>query len=216
MDRDMHDSDMRRSQGRAVRDNRQEGRSNGNTQGYALDELVEIIKIILCEESRAVPMKKNMRIVDVDKAMDFLESMRQQMPSAIPEARRIKEERDQIIQEAERRAAGIYNDADNRARVAMEDAEKMAQATVADAEARAAQIIDEAQKHARVLIDQSEVRRIAEDEANKLISTARSKASDTMRKATQYADTMLANLADFLNSELGDVQKSRENITPKR
>ena len=76
--------------------------------------------------------------------------------------------------------------------------------------------VDEAQKQARVMVDQSEVSRRAEEEATKLISSARSKAADAARQATQYADTMLSNLEDFLNTELGDVKKSRENLTSKR
>ena len=45
---------------------------------------------------------------------------------------------------------------------------------------------------------------------------AKSRTADAARQATQYADTMLSNLEDFLNTELGDVKKSRENLTSKR
>ena len=81
MDRDMRDrgsrqSDERgneRAQGSASGNSRQGNRQGG--EEYALDELVQIIRIILTEESRAVPMKKYLRIVDVDKALHFVESM---------------------------------------------------------------------------------------------------------------------------------------------
>ncbi len=221
MDREMRVRDARQDDEREIArpQRREAGNSRQGGQGeeeFALDELVDIIRIILTEESRPVPMKKYLRIVDVDKVLHFLSSMERQMPGDILEARRIREERDNIINNAERRANAIFTEADNRARVAMEDAEKSAQATIAEAEARAAQIVDEAQKQARVLIDQSEVRRIAEEEAGKLMASARNKANETARQATQYADAMLSNLEDFLKSELDDVQKSRANITAKR
>ena len=209
MDRDMRDS---RNDERGM----ERPQPRRNEEEYSLDELVEILKIILTEESKKVPMKQYMRIVDVDKAMYFLSSIEKQMPNAIRESRRIVEDRDNILKTAERKAKDTVNDAENRARIAMDDAEKSAQAIIAEAEAHAAQIVDEAQKQARVMVDQSEVSRRAEEEATKLISSARSKAADAARQATQYADTMLSNLEDFLNTELGDVQKSRENLTSKR
>lgn len=215
MDRDMRDRGNRQDDERDMRPQVRTG-SARQEEEYSLDELVEILRIILTEESRTVPMKKYLRMVDVDKAMYYLDTLEQQMPRAIPESRRIMEDRDNIIQVAERKAKDIYADADNRVRVVMDDAEKSAQAVIAEAQAHAAQIVDEAQKQARVLVDQSEVRRIAEDEANKLMASARSKANETIRQATQYTDTMLSNLEDFLNTELGDVKKSRENITAKR
>ena len=198
MDRDMRDS---RNDERGM----ERPQPRRNEEEYSLDELVEILKIILTEESKKVPMKQYMRIVDVDKAMYFLSSIEKQMPNAIRESRRIVEDRDNILKTAERKAKDTVN-----------DAEKSAQAIIAEAEAHAAQIVDEAQKQARVMVDQSEVSRRAEEEATKLISSARSKAADAARQATQYADTMLSNLEDFLNTELGDVKKSRENLTSKR
>ena len=199
MDRDMRDS---RNDERGM----ERPQPRRNEEEYSLDELVEILKIILTEESKKVPMKQYMRIVEVDKAMYFLSSIEKQMPNAIRESRRIVEDRDNILKTAERKAKDTVNDAENRARIAMDDAEKSAQAIIAEAEAQ----------QARVMVDQSEVSRRAEEEATKLISSARSKAADAARQATQYADTMLSNLEDFLNTELGDVKKSRENLTSKR
>ena len=217
MDREMRVRDARQDDEREIArpQRREAGNSRQGGQGeeeFALDELVDIIRIILTEESRPVPMKKYLRIVDVDKVLHFLSSMERQMPGDILEARRIREERDDIIESARRRADSIFSDAESRARVAMEDAEKSAQATVAEAENRAAQIVDEAQKQARVLIDQNQVRRLAEEEAQKLMANARSKASTVVRQATDYADQMLNGLEDFLNSELSAVRSSRDNI----
>lgn len=211
MDRDMRDRGMNNDERGAER-----SQPRQNDEEYGLDELVEILKIILTEESKKVPMKQYLRMVEVDKAMYYLESLERQMPRAILESRRIVEDRDNILKTAERKSRDTINDAENRARIAMDDAEKSAQAIIAEAEAHAAQIVDEAHKQARVMVDQSEVSRRAEEEANKLMASARSKAADTARQATQYADTMLSNLEDFLNTELGDVKKSRENLTPKR
>ena len=77
-------------------------------------------------------------------------------------------------------------------------------------------LVVETAKRARALVDQNEVSRLAETEATQKLAAARSKASEIMRQATQYADTMLSNLEDFLKTELGDVQKSRDNLTEKR
>ena len=66
------------------------------------------------------------------------------------------------------------------------------------------------------MVDQNEVSRLAETEATQKLAAARNKASEIMRQATQYDDTMLSNLEDFLKTELGDVQKSRSNLTEKR
>ena len=222
MDRDMRDRDNRqederdmvRSQGRAAGNARQDSRQG--EEEYELDELVEILRIILTEESRAVPMKKYLRMVDVDKALYYLDSMERQMPRAIPEARRMLEDRNTILGNAERKAQNICKDAETSARVVMDEADKNAQAIKAEAEAQAAQIIDEAKKRARALVDQNEVSRLAETEATQKLAAARSKAYEIMRQATQYADTMLSNLEDFLKTELGDVQKSRDNLTEKR
>ena len=225
MDRNMRDRAARNDDERDMdRQNRtqarqqQDGARQNNRQEdeYELPDLIEILKIILTEESKPVPMKSYLRKVDVDKAMYFIEKLEHQMPRAVVESRRILEERDNIISSAERKAKETFDDADNRAQAAMDDAQKSAQAVMAEAEAHATQIIDEAQKQARAMVDQSEVNRRAEEEANKLMASARTKAADTARQATQYADGLLSNLEQFLNSELGDVKKSRENLTGKR
>lgn len=216
MDRDTRERDGRQAEERTNRGSAANRRQSGNNQEYeyALDELVQIIGIILTDESRPVPMNRQKRIVDVDKAMHFVESMKRQMPGEIIEARHICEERDSIIDSAQRRADSIFKEADDRARVVMEDAQKSAQAAIADAENRAAQIIEDAQNRARALVDQNEVRRVAENEAKRLINDAREKARNVTGKANEYADAVLAELERFVGEELNAIRTSRASTRP--
>lgn len=180
------------------------------------NDVFEILDIILLDESRQVPMARHLRMVEVDKVRYYLEMLAKMLPRTIPESRRIMEDKANIIAGAQREARSICADAENHARVIMDDADSSANAIIAEARAEADRILDEARKEARLLVDKSEVRRIAEDEAGKLMASVRKNASDTVANATNYVNTMLSNLEDLLKTELSDVQKSRADLAKGR
>lgn len=79
---------------------------------------------------RNMPMSSSV-LVDKERALDILNKMRINVPSAIKEGERMIQERDRIIAEARSHAEGILQDAQEKARQIVSDDEVVRQAQMA-------------------------------------------------------------------------------------
>ncbi|MCL2592388.1 MAG: ATPase [Defluviitaleaceae bacterium] len=129
--------------------------------------LIQIEDIL--ESCKAVPL---MGKVAVDKEMiyEIIDEMRMNMPKEIKEAKKVFENRDKYLRDAEKRALAI-----------IEEAKKDAEEIVKDGENRAAKLTAE-----------HEIVKTATLEAEKIIEEAKHDAKNMRINSLEYADDILA------------------------
>ena len=108
-----------------------------------VDELLDLMEDLL-EEGTGVPFIGGKRMVDVDKARDVIDEIRQSLPGEIRQAKAIVNDRGDIIAGAKREADGLVRKAEDRVRVMLSEQE-----IVKAAQQRAAEIVTTAQAQAR-------------------------------------------------------------------
>jgi F0F1-type ATP synthase membrane subunit b/b' len=110
-----------------------------------ITELLNGIEDIL-ETAKAVPFSKN-AMVDVDKIREHLEQIRLHIPVEIKEAQRLVSDRKQLLEQADRKAEEIIQQAQKRAAEILNTQDIKVQA-----ERRAKEIISDAQKRSNAII----------------------------------------------------------------
>lgn len=112
---------------------------------HLVDRLEEIVT-----ESRAIPLS-NRVVLDEDRFLDIVDQMRVSIPEEIKKARRIQQERERIIAQANEEAGRIVSLAQEEASKTLMDHE-----VVKAAESRAAVILERAQKEAQQIRDDAD------------------------------------------------------------
>ena len=110
-----------------------------------VNELLDTIEDTL-EESTSMPLSGGKRLVDVEKARDYLDDIRANLPGELRQAQQIVNDRAQIVDTANAQAQAIVKKAEERARILVSDAE-----IVKAAQQRAAEITAAAQSESRTL-----------------------------------------------------------------
>lgn len=105
---------------------------------HLVDRLEELVM-----EGRAVPFSRRV-IVDEERFLDLVDQMRVSIPDEIKKARRVQQERERIIAQANEEAGRIVNLSQDEASNLIAEHE-----VVKAAEARAAVILERAQNEAR-------------------------------------------------------------------
>jgi len=120
---------------------------------HLVDRLEEIVT-----ESRAIPLS-NRVVLDEDRFLDIVDQMRVSIPEEIKKAKRIQQERERIIAQANEEAGRIVS-------LAQEEANQLlaAHEIARSAELRAAVIVERAQNEAR------QIRRDADDYVLEVLS----------------------------------------------
>ncbi|MBV7295197.1 DivIVA domain-containing protein [Corynebacterium sp. TAE3-ERU12] len=108
----------------------------------SLDQLNQIV-----EEAYGVPMTTNCMVPRREVA-DLLDQIRDALPAEIDDAQDVLDQRDDIINDAEQRAAATVADAEAEAIRRVDEATDRAEATIADAEERASMTVAKAQDEA--------------------------------------------------------------------
>ena len=81
----------------------------------SIDELVEMLYDMV-SDAWALPLSGEKCILERDKALDLIEDIRANLPKDLENARRIVEDRNNILSEAKREAESIKRSAEERAR----------------------------------------------------------------------------------------------------
>jgi len=116
----------------------------------------------LVEQGRRLPLTSAV-VIDEGTFLDIIDQMRISIPEEIKQAKRIEQEREQII---------------------------------AQAHAEAARIISQGREDAARLVAEHELRRQAQEQAERMLEEARRQAQAICQGADDYAAEVLAKLSD--------------------
>ena len=83
--------------------------------GNDVQELIEVLSTML-REARSVPLSSDKCMIEREKALDMLDSIKAQLPSEMAEARRLVDARSEFIANAKREAENIRHAAEERAK----------------------------------------------------------------------------------------------------
>ena len=107
-----------------------------------VDELLDLMEETL-EEGTAMPFSAGKRVVDVDKMRDIIDDVRANLPDEMRQSKKIVEDRERILTDAQHEAENVVKQAEDRAKMMMSEQE-----IVKRAQKRAVEILTTAQTHA--------------------------------------------------------------------
>lgn len=161
--------------------------------------------------------------VDVERCIDIVQNIRENLPSAIQNAQRTLDERERILRNAERAAADIKKQgriqADGdiaSAQATIAEASKQAQNIVDDAQRQADNILAEAKERADALVAKSEILRRAETEADDIVNRANAEANERRLQINNYVRNILDGLEADLTDSINALQTTRKNLGVNR
>jgi F0F1-type ATP synthase membrane subunit b/b' len=140
---------------------------------YLVDRLEALVN-----SSRRVPLSSRI-MIEEEELLALVEQFRQAIPSEVKQARRVLQERDQIIKSAQ---------------------------TEAD------KIVSMARERAEYMINQDNVYYLAKERGEQMLSDAQRDALATHQEVKEYAQAVLGNLADQLQSQLHQVENGLKEL----
>lgn len=87
-----------------------------------VEELLDMLEESL-EEGTTVPFANTRRVVDVEHCRDIIDEVRNNLPDELRDSRKIVNDREQILKNAQQEAENIIKQAENRARAMLSDRE---------------------------------------------------------------------------------------------
>ena len=139
----------------------------------------------LIAEAKAMPFSSKL-LIDEEELARLVEDIRLNMPIEITQAKKIAQERRDILNDAEAQAEEIILKARQRADVMIEEH----------------QITKEAKSAADGILQQ------ARDEANAVRSEAKANASDIMNKAEKWSDDIRRNASSYVETIIRDTDET--------
>ena len=138
------------------------------------NDIIALLDILynMVTEAWGVPLGNDKCIIERDKAIEIINDVKANLPTALAEAKRLVAARDEFIGNAKREAEALRKSAEEKARIMVEEQE-----VVRVAKARAAEMISSAEAKS------SELRRVASDYVD-----------DMMRQAEQGVSAALSAL----------------------
>ncbi len=147
----------------------------------ALEELVETAK--------RVPLTASV-MVSEDDLVDLLEKMRDCLPAAIKEGMQLTRQKENLLDEANERAAAV----------------------VAEAEETAAQLERDAHERAAALVAEHVVLQEASGQAQALRAESEARAAAITAESEEYAHQVMLNLHEQLEKTLNTVDKGLDRL----
>ena len=166
--------------------------SNIETSLESIDRLIA--------EAKAMPFSSKL-LIDEEELARLVEDIRLNMPIEITQAKKIAQERRDILNDAEAQAEEIIHKARQRADIMIEEhqitkeAKGAADGILQQARDDAAAIRSEAKTHAREITDKAE--RWSED---------------IRRNASSYVETIIRDTDETLTKSVNDIRKLRQSI----
>lgn len=149
--------------------------------------LIQIEDII--ENSKAVPFSGKVA-VDKELIYEIIDEIRLNLPNEIKESRRILENKDKYLKEAEKRSV-----------VAIEAATLDAESIIKDAETRALRLTAD-----------HEIYKRAVEEAERVLEEAKRDAKNIRINAMDYADEVLSKSEDVLRVTIENINKQHNSM----
>ncbi len=147
-----------------------------------VDQLLDLMEETL-EQGTAVPFAASRRVVDVDRVRDIIDEVRNNLPDEIRDSKKIVNDKNEILADAQQSADNIIKKAEERARTLVSEQE-----VVKRAKKYAAELVSSAKAQADELMRGAtgyceEVLKKSEETLNRSISGIKSTRLN-LRKAT--------------------------------
>ncbi len=161
----------------------------------ALDSIGQLI-----DEAKRIPFL-NATVIDIEELSRLVEDIRLKMPDEINQARRIAQERRDILEEAKADAENIINNARQRADLMIEEHQVTKEATSA-----ANDILRQAKAESESLIADAKVR------AQEMTTKAEKWSNDIKRNASAYVETVIKDTDETLTKSVNDIRTLRNSV----
>jgi hypothetical protein len=158
------------------------------------DELVTVIDVVdtleeLVGGARRLPFTPSV-VVNEEEILELVDRIRVSLPDDLMSARHTLDERDQMIERAEREVAE----------------------TTGRAQEEAQRLVREAHAQATALVDSHAIVREATERAAQLVAAAEAHATEQRRAADDYARDVMKRLEEQLDRWLGTVREGLQTL----
>ena len=136
-------------------------------------DIIELLDILygMVTEAWGVPLGNDKCIIERDKAVEIINEIKENLPTALAEAKRLVAARDEFIGNAKREAESMRKSAEEKARAMIEEQE-----IVRVARARSSEMINAAETKS------NELRRVASEYVDEIMRQTEVNVSDTLAK----------------------------------
>ena len=136
-------------------------------------DIIELLDILygMVTEAWGVPLGNDKCIIEREKAVEIINEIKSNLPSALSEAKRLVAARDEFIGNAKREAEAMRKSAEERARAMVEEQE-----IVRVARQKSAEMIGSAEATS------NELRRLASDYVDEIMSSTEKSVSEALSK----------------------------------
>lgn len=138
-------------------------------------EIIEELEALVLQSAR-IPLSTK-TIVNEEKFLQLIDTLRQQLPDTINRAEQIMSMQRNILLEAESKA----------------------KSTVTEAEEKARRMVQEVEEMLRRKVESADIMKIAKDESDKLLIEAKAVSKDIREGAERYAKEVLMDLESQVN-----------------
>jgi len=139
-------------------------------------DIIELLDILygMVTEAWGVPLGNDKCIIERDKAIEIINDIKANLPTALAEAKRLVSARDEFIGNAKREAEAVRKSAEEKARAMVEEQE-----IVRVAKTKSAEMIANAEAKS------NELRRVASEYINEIISRSEQSMNDALANIRQ-------------------------------
>ncbi len=137
------------------------------------NDIIELLDILygMVTEAWGVPLGNDKCIIERDKAVEIINEIKDNLPSALAEAKRLVAARDEFIGNAKREAEAMRKSAEEKSRAMIEEQE-----IVRIARARSAEMISSAESKS------NELRRVASEYVDEMMRQTENNVSEVLTK----------------------------------
>ena len=155
------------------------------------NDIIELLDILygMVNEAWGVPLGNDKCIIEREKAIEIINEIKANLPSAIAEAQRLVSARDEFIGNAKREAEALRKNAEEQARVMIEEQE-----VVRVAKARSNEMISSAE------IKSKELRRVASEYVENLMHQTEQSLSEALN-TVKTAHNSFSAIGSSIQSE---------------
>ncbi len=154
----------------------------------------------LLAEAKAMPFSTKL-LIDEEELSRLVEDIRLNMPIEITQAKKIAQERRDILNDAEMHAEDIIAKARQRADIMIEEHQ-----ITKEAKAAADGILQQARD------DAASVRNEAKANARDIMDRAEKWSDDIRRNASSYVETIIKDTDETLSKSVNDIRKLRQSV----
>lgn len=160
------------------------------------NDIIELLDILygMVTEAWGVPLGNDKCIIERDKAVEIINEIKANLPTALAEAKRLVSARDEFIGNAKKEAEALRKNAEEKARAMIEEQE-----IVRVAKARSAEMIASAEAKSK------ELRRVAS-----------SYVDDIMRQAEESMTAALSNIQNTHRAFSGAMPAQKAEPAPRK